>query len=294
MRLYVLTTCLVAQISKADILEDLYPLQRAPMSCYSRALRLHAGSQLARLKHALAAAKRGFMDIAIKELSAARATCVGRGSSDETEKTMIEELGAMIMIQAVMPVKASLTLDRLVASTDQAGSLSASLLAARGVLHQQQHDAAAARADFARAVQADPSDADAHYNLGCFRMQELDWRGAFASFTKTISLQPKQKYAYLNRGVSLYQMHRVEEALRDFNSALSLDPEFGQALLNRGVMQQVAGRHAEAEQDLSKTLELMQGSKEAWQGRVNLYQSLGRKELALRDNAALIAVADAD
>jgi lipoprotein NlpI len=291
---YILIACLVAQISKADILEDLYPLQRAPMACYSRALMLHTGSQLARLKHALAVAKRGFMDAAIKELRAARATCEERGSANATEKTMIEELGAMFMIEAAMPVAASLTLDRLVASNDKADGLSASLLTARGVMHQLQHDAAAARADFARAVRADPSDADAHYNLGCFRMQEMDWRGAVQSFTKTISLLPKQKYAYLNRGVSLYQMHRVEEALRDFNSALALDPEFGQALLNRGVMHQVAGRHSEAEQDLSSALELMQGSKEAWQGRVNFYQSLGRKDDALRDHAHLVAIADSD
>ena len=281
-------------ILKADILEQLYPLQRAPMSYYTRALRLHPSSQLCRLKNALAVAKRGFLGMAIKHLHAARSDLSLRGVSDGPEHMMVEELGAMIMIEAAMPCGACQVLDTLLQANAKHGAISASLLTARGVMHQQEKDMVTARTDFARAVQADPTDADVHYNLGCFRLQEMDWRGAYASFTKTIALRPKNTLAMLNRGVALYQMHRVQEAQRDFDSVLALDPECGQALLNRGVMHQVAGRHAEAEIDLSKALEQLDGSHQALHARINLYQSIGKKDMALRDNATLIASTDRD
>ena len=263
------------------------------MSCYSRALRLHAGSQLARLKHALAAAKRGFIDVAIKEVRGARAVADTAGNN-EREKIVIEELDALIMVEASMPVTASVILDKLLASKQNDVAMRASLFTARGVMHQQGKDMVTARSDFALAVQADPSDPEAHYNLGCFRMQEMDWRGAYASFTKTLSLRPKHTLAMLNRGVTLYQMHRAQEALSDFNAALALQPDFGQALLNRGVMHQISGSHAEAEKDLSRAIVLLGGSKEALQSRANFYQSVGRKDLSLRDNASLIALSDED
>lgn len=261
------------------------------MSCYSRALHLHAGSQLARLKHALAAAKRGFIDLAIKEIRGARAVANATGNNGQ-ERLMIEELGAMIMVEASMPVTACIIFDELLRENEGDSAMRASLLTARAVMHQQAKDMGTARRDFARAVQADPSDPEAHYNLGCFRMQEMDWRGAYSSFTKTITIRPKHILAILNRGVSLYQMHRADEALRDFNAALSLQPDFAQALLNRGVMHQIAGSHAAAEADLSRAVALMGDSKQALESRVNFYQNVGRKDLALRDNASLIALTD--
>jgi len=59
-------------------------------------------------------------------------------------------------------------------------------------------------------------------------------------------------------------------------------------------MHQIAGHHVEAEEDLSAALELMHGSKEALESRINFYQSTGRMDLALRDNACLIALNDSD
>lgn len=285
--------CAWLQISKADILEALHPLQRPAMSCYSRALHLHTSSQLARLKHALAAAKRGFIDVAIKEIRGARAVADAAGNGNNVhEQTMIEELGAMIMVESSMPVAAGAMVDKLLGGHPGDVALRASLLTARGVLHQQEKDMGTARVDFARAVQVNPSDPEAHYNLGCFRMQEMDWRGAYKSLTKTISIRPKHTLAILNRGVSLYQMHRAAEALRDFNTALAVQPDFAQALLNRGVMHQIAGSYAEAEVDLSRAMVLLGNSRASLESRVNLYQSIGRKDLALRDNAGLIALTD--
>lgn len=280
---------LQALISKADILEDLYPLQREAMSSYSRALRLHPGAQLARLKHALAAAKRGFIDMAMKQVHSARQELSKHANVELPEKIMIEEFSAIIMLQSSMPAAANLVLNRLLESSVLDGQMRASILTTRGVASQQGKDMVAARTDFSRAVEADPTDAEAHYNLGCFRMEQTDWRGAYASFTKTISLRPKHTLAMLNRGVALYQMNRAPEALRDFNAALTLQPDFAQALMNRGVMHQIAGRFKEAEQDLTTAIEMLNSSPEALQCRINLYQTTGQSHLALIDNALLIA-----
>ena len=278
-------------ISKADILEQIYPTSREAMSAYSRALGLFPHSQLARLKHALAMAKRGFADVALKKIHAARAHAEG-GSPDGPENCLIRELEAMILMECAMPMSARTEIDRLLENREATNRCS--LLTARGVLHQRQGDMVMARADFARAVQADPTDADAHYNLGCQRLEDMDWRGAYKAFTRTISLKPKDSLVFLNRGVSLYQMHRVSEAMRDFNSALELQPDCVQALLNRGVVHQIEGSNAEAEKDLSRALEILDGSKEALECRANFYQNIGRKDRSLEDNARLLAITDPD
>ena len=280
-------------MSKADILEHLYPLQGTAMSVYNRALRLHPCSQLVRLKYALAVAKRGYVDVAIRHVCAAQADVDKRkGPVDGAEGVLIQELGAMIMIEASAPMKASAVIDHLLESKQCMRH--ASLLTARGIIHQQNKDLSTAHADFKRAVHADPSDPEAHYNLGCLLMEYTDWRGAYGALTKTLALRPKHTLALLNRGVSLYQMHRAQEAHVDFNNALALQPDFAQALLNRGVMHQVAGRYGEAEADLTRALELLNGSKEALQCRSLFYQAIGSRDLSLRDNAHLIALTDRD
>ena len=278
-------------ISKADILEQIYPASREAMSAYSRALGLFPYSQLARLKHALAMAKRGFADVAIKKINAARVHAE-EGSPDGPENCLIRELGAMILMECAMPMSARTEIDRLLENRQATNRCS--LLTARGVLHQRQGDMVMARADFARAVQADPTDADAHYNLGCQRLEDMDWRGAYKAFTRTIFLKPKDSLVFLNRGVSLYQMHRISEAMRDFNSALELQPDCVQALLNRGVVHQIEGSNAEAEKDFSRALEILDGSKEALECRANFYQNIGRKDRSLEDNARLLAITDPD
>lgn len=94
-------------------------------------------------------------------------------------------------------------------------------------------DPAAALADLDRAIELDPSYADAYANRGSIRHLLGDYSAALADLDRAIDLDPGLASAYNNRGAVRLMQWDLDRAIADFDAALALDPSLHQAYLSR-------------------------------------------------------------
>ena len=73
-------------------------------------------------------------------------------------------------------------------------------------------------------VQAQPSDPQAHYELGCALLEQGQTPDAIRSFQTAIQLLPTFLGAYINLGVAFIQQNQAEDAIRCYHAALELQP----------------------------------------------------------------------
>lgn len=83
-------------------------------------------------------------------------------------------------------------------------------------------------ADFTKAIELDPNDANAYYNRAVAKKAFFqDGSGAIADFTKVIELIPNDAEAYLRRGlVKNNGLHDYRGAIADYTKAIELAPKF--------------------------------------------------------------------
>ena len=79
---------------------------------------------------------------------------------------------------------------------------------------------------------------------------------AYDDFTRAIDIDPTRADAYLGRANTLSTLGRYEEALPDYNRAIEIDPELANAYANRGSAHSQTGQYEKAIADYEKALEL--------------------------------------
>jgi tetratricopeptide (TPR) repeat protein len=98
-----------------------------------------------------------------------------------------------------------------------------------------------------RAIELDPSSADAHASLGFVKLNwEWDWQGALDEFHKAIALNPSHETAHRWLSAFLAGIGRADEALPIALRAIALDPISILPQMNLGIVHFLAWRHEEA------------------------------------------------
>ena len=124
--------------------------------------------------------------------------------------------------------------------------------------YQQPRDAyPRAKAASTRALELDPSLAQAHASLGYTRLFfDWDWEGAEESFQRAIALDPS--YASAHQWYAWYQLVRgnLREMIERMRTALQLDPLSLVINVHMGYAFYWAGRYDEALEQLQKTIAL--------------------------------------
>jgi tetratricopeptide (TPR) repeat protein len=92
----------------------------------------------------------------------------------------------------------------------------------------------AAIACFRKAIELDPTYAQAHYNLGNALRGQGKVDEAIASYRKAIELDPKTALPHHNLGIALYRKGQVNEAIVCLKKAIDLDPKDAQIHVNLG------------------------------------------------------------
>lgn len=102
----------------------------------------------------------------------------------------------------------------------------------------QQGDFQGALNDYNRAIQINPSSANAYYNRGLLKATKFqDPQGALADYDRAIKIKPGYDAAYNNRGnLKVEQLKDYQGALTDYNRAIKLKPRNADAYYNRGVL----------------------------------------------------------
>jgi serine/threonine-protein kinase len=122
---------------------------------------------------------------------------------------------------------------------------------------------AKAEAASLRALELDPSQAEAHATLAHLRMHALRWDDAEREFQRAIDLNPGYAPAYQWRAYNLASLGRAKEAVDSVQRALALDPL--SLIINADVAQidNFTGRVDEAIAQCRKTIQMNPGFAEA-------------------------------
>ena len=149
----------------------------------------------------------------------------------------------------------------------------------RGKEQLEKKDYLRARESFEKAVELDPSSAEAY----CFRgMVQLDDKQAAADFTKAIELRPDYAEAYFQRGLGRDLGGKDQAALEDYSKAIELNPKFVNAYMTRAVLYLLANKGKEAIADYTKVIELKPDG-ESYYVRGNSYLEIGEYAKAVAD-----------
>jgi tetratricopeptide (TPR) repeat protein len=108
-------------------------------------------------------------------------------------------------------------------------TLFANVLNSRGLRNETRGQAAAAKADYDKAILVNPAYANAINNRGNLRFREGDLEGAIADYTEAIRLSPGFCEAYCNRGMAKHRLGRYDEARRDYHLAMSTNEDYADA-----------------------------------------------------------------
>lgn len=118
----------------------------------------------------------------------------------------------------------------------------------------------AAIAAWKKALELDPGDAKAQYNLGLALLRKGGLDEAIAHFQKAVEGKPEFDLAQSNLGVALLQKGRVEEATLHLQDAVEANPRNGDAQVNLGAVLLQKGRVDEAIIHLQKAVEISPGN----------------------------------
>jgi serine/threonine-protein kinase len=114
-----------------------------------------------------------------------------------------------------------------------------------------------ARAALARALELDETLAEAHAANAYIRAYyEWDWQAADKEFKRAIELQPSYADAYFSYSRFLASRRRLEDAIAQLDRAVELDPLSVPLQANRALLDYFAGRYEDARNRLQDILKL--------------------------------------
>jgi tetratricopeptide (TPR) repeat protein len=115
-----------------------------------------------------------------------------------------------------------------------------------------------ARNAYRKALELDPSHADAWVNLGRLLHEGGDLRGAAQHYRKAIELQPDNVVALFNLGVALEDLRMPQEAILAYRAALAADSGCADAHYNLSQLYEARGEGAAALRHLKAYRKLVQ------------------------------------
>jgi len=110
-----------------------------------------------------------------------------------------------------------------------------SLFVVLEVLWIAQADLEEALDAYNRAIQLDPTNADAWLNMGAIFRKVKRLEEAFAATDRAISLNPSSSDAYLNMAVILRELKHTEKSIEASERSIKFNPENIDAWFNKGV-----------------------------------------------------------
>jgi len=101
-----------------------------------------------------------------------------------------------------------------------------------GTLHSRAGQQEQAQELYQRALQLDPLNVTARFNLARDQMQQEHFLLAVEGYSRVLELHPNDPWSLNNRGVCRLRLGNPDGALADFLEALSVDPGFVEARRN--------------------------------------------------------------
>ncbi len=116
----------------------------------------------------------------------------------------------------------------------------------QGIALHEQAKLPEAETAFRKALELDPSYAEARVNLGLILNQQGKFDAAVNEFKQAILNDPKLAAAHFNLGVTLQAQGKLEPAIAAYRAAISIDPNNAEANYNLGIALNKQGKASEA------------------------------------------------
>lgn len=116
-----------------------------------------------------------------------------------------------------------------------------------------------ARAAYGRAIDLDPTHADAHLNLGRLWHEQGELTTAEEHYRRAAALRPGDATAWFNLGVALQDLERPAEAVLAYERCLAADPAYADAHFNLAGLHSQEGDRAAALRHLKAYKGLVEG-----------------------------------
>lgn len=140
-----------------------------------------------------------------------------------------------------------------------------------------------ALAEYWKAIQLDPTNAEVYYHEGVTYDKMEKFQEAIVSYDQALMLNPYNKEAYYNRGTVYGKLEKFSEALNDFSRAIQLDPGDSEVYCNRGLTYENMGEFRLAIADYNLAISLDPTDPKAYYNRGNAYGNLGEFQKAIGD-----------
>ncbi len=113
---------------------------------------------------------------------------------------------------------------------------------------------------------------------------------AIADYTRAIETDPSLANAYLKRGLVHYALARYGEFVADNSAAIDVKPDYDLAYYNRALAHYRLGEYEKAIADNTSSLELVPKDALAYYNRALAYEKLGQNKHAIADFNAALAI----
>lgn len=157
----------------------------------------------------------------------------------------------------------------------------ASVLVAQGIRAHQLGHMDTAHDLYARALAADPGDADALNLMGTLLLQRGDLAAAVPYSAKAVLADPRSAGALNTLGLILRQAGQIAAAASCYQKALLIDERFADAYSNLGVILKSEGHLLRAIDYYRRALDLDPTLGETYNNLANAYQEIGELEEAV-------------
>lgn len=129
---------------------------------------------------------------------------------------------------------------------------------------------------YRKALQIDPANRDARYNLALLYQEQGMMEEAIKEFLELLKYKPDDVDALNSIGLAYFQKGLFNEAIKNYQRALTAEPESAAPYNNIGMVYAVMGRATEAEKWFKKALIVDTESAESYYNLGFLYQNMGR------------------
>jgi len=143
---------------------------------------------------------------------------------------------------------------------------------------------AKARVAAEKAIELDPSNAEAHiYRADALLTVDYDWPGAQAEIQKALTLNANDPNAHEWNGIFLSTQSRFDQSIEELHTAVELDPLNAEYLVALGNVLLEAGRPVEAEMQLKAAIGLDPASDIAHSSLSKVFEGDKRYEDAINE-----------
>lgn len=133
-----------------------------------------------------------------------------------------------------------------------------------GLILNQQDKFDAAVNEFKQAIRNDPKLAAAHFNLGVTLQAQGQLEPAIAAYREAINIDPNNAEANYNLGLALNKQGKTEPAIAAYKEAIRINPDYAKAYVKLGANLTDEGKIEQAIANLRKAISLNPQDPEAY------------------------------